>query len=122
MTSAEFVEKHGELTNEEFVKLLYRQVLLREPSATEVAFQIAALQTGSLARRVAMAQSFLNAEEFRRGVGPRLTAFLLYATLHQRGSTQTELLQRIFQITAGTSIQTLVEEILGSSEFAISLG
>ena len=116
IVSAEFVLKFGNLNNQDFARLMYRNVLLREPSQQEVNFQAGALASGIT--RAQLASNFLNSNEFRVGTGPRLTAFLLYATLLQRGPTQTELLLRSTQIQNGVPVRTMVDQILASQEFA----
>lgn len=88
LTSAEFVERTGTLDDRAFVALMYRQILLREPAAREVDFHAGTLGNGL--SRTSLARNFLSGTEFRDGAGPRLTAFLAYATLLQRQATTTE--------------------------------
>ena len=64
------------------------RVLLREPAPSEVDFQAGALSSGLT--RAELARNVLLSREFRIGTGPRLTAFLVYATLLQRQPTTTE--------------------------------
>ncbi|WP_404298051.1 DUF4214 domain-containing protein [Halomonas sp.] len=53
MESPEFQEKYGEdLTNEEFVKLLYENVLDREPDEEGLAYWVKVLEEGSLRNEV----------------------------------------------------------------------
>jgi hypothetical protein len=115
LNSAEFQLKYGQLSDEEFVRLMYRNILLREATQAEVDFMLTALASGI--PRIQLATNFLNSEEFRLGVGPRLTAFILYACLLLRDPTSTEMEQRVAQIAGGTPVRTLVQEILQSSEF-----
>jgi hypothetical protein len=86
VNSAEFLAKNPSLTDDNFIRLLYRQILGREASAAEVNLQLPALAAG----RSQMACNFLNTPEFRLGTDARLTAFLLYATLLLRDSSQQE--------------------------------
>ena len=79
-------------------------------------YQAGALTGGT--SRPQLASNFLNSTEFRIGTGPRLTAFLLYATLLQRGPSEQELLFRAAQIQSGVPVRTLVEEFINSAEFA----
>ncbi len=116
---AEWKLRFGTPNNQEFVRLLYRYVLLREASQHEVDLQVGALTGG--VTRVQLATAFLNTAEFRQGTGARLTAFLLYALLLQRDPTETEMNSRIAQLSGGTPIANIVQEIVASSEFGTLL-
>jgi hypothetical protein len=109
------------------VTLLYRHILLREPSNSEIDFQAAALARGTT--RVQLAANFLDSLEFRNGTGPRLTAFLLYATLLQRDPTPVEFeaavahaasVQQIGDTTARMNAlrERLIAPIVNGSELA----
>jgi len=113
----EFQLQNGALSNENYVRVLYRQVLLREPSATEVSGQAAVLSSG-VGSRTNMALGFLASPEFQGGTSPRLIAFLLYAGLLQRDPTTTERNALTAQIQAGTTVPTAALNILNSVEFA----
>jgi hypothetical protein len=115
INSAEYMLKNPNQTPEQFVTLLYIQVLGRTPSQDEVNFQAAALNAGL--SRVALATSFLNAPEFRLGTDARLNAFLLYATLLSRDASVPELQNRMIQLGAGTPLQSIIADFLGSVEF-----
>jgi hypothetical protein len=114
--SAEYRLKFGNPGKADFVRLLYRYILLREPSQAETDWQAGNLGDGSLARRVEMARQILNSAEFRIGTGPRLSAFLLYATLAQRDAAVTERAALAQQITKGVPVGTLIESLLSSAE------
>lgn len=112
--SAEWIGKFGNPSDAEFVRLLYRNILLREPSQPEVDFQAAALKTLT---RVAMATSFLNSAEFRISTGARLTAFLLRATLLNREGSAAEFNSFVSRLSSGTVPKTLIGEIVQDAEF-----
>jgi hypothetical protein len=114
MNSAEYKLKFGNPSDDEFVRLLYRHILLRDASPNEVALQVGALKSVS---RVQLATAFLNTPEFRQGAGPRLSAFLLFGTLLQRNPTGAEGLQYVNALASGVSLSTAVEQILSSTEF-----
>jgi hypothetical protein len=116
LNSAEYSLKFGSPSNPEFVRLVYRNVLRREPSQPEVNFQVGALTAGIT--RVQLASDFLNSNEFRVGIGARLTAFLLYATLLLRGPSQEEFSLRAAQIQNGVPVRQLVDQIISSPEFS----
>jgi Domain of unknown function (DUF4214) len=122
LDSAEYKLKFGTVSAPQFVTLLYRHVLLREPGGNEVAFHVAtSLTPDSTNARVELARRFLNTAEFRQGTGTRLTSFLLFATLLQRdGSAQ----ERAFwsgQIQAGVPLINIFAAIIGTPEFAALL-
>jgi hypothetical protein len=112
---AEWKLKFGTPSDQDFVRLLYRYILLREPSQSEVNLQAGALSSG--VTRVQLATNFLNTAEFRQGTGPRLTAFLLHALLLLRDPADAEMTSRIGQIAGSTPIKSIVQEIVSSSEF-----
>jgi hypothetical protein len=115
VNSIEFGLRFGSPTADEFVRIMYRNILLREPSPAEVAFQVAALDRG--VTRVQLTENFLNSSEFRTGTGARLTAFLLYAVLLGRDPSPGDLTFRAMQLQSGTSVQTLVGQFLNAPEF-----
>jgi hypothetical protein len=71
--SHEFALRFPGQSAPDFVRHLYRNVLLREPSPAEVDFHVNSMQSGGL-NCVDDAVNFLNVPEFRAGVAPRLTA------------------------------------------------
>jgi hypothetical protein len=115
----EFNLKNPNLSARDFVKLLYRQILLREAAESEVNFQVAALATGLT--RTALAVNFLNSSEFRVGTGARLMAFLIYATILNRNSTQPEQILRIQQLTSGVPLEQIVNDLVSSAELTALL-
>jgi hypothetical protein len=115
VNSQEFGERFGAPTAEEFVRLMYRNILLREPANNEVAFQVAALNAGLT--RVQLAENFLGSSEFRNGTGARLTAFLLYAVLLGRDASPGDRALRVMQLQSGMPLRTLVEQFINGAEF-----
>jgi hypothetical protein len=114
LNSGEYSLRFGSPDNSEFVRLLYRYVLLREATPAEVNFHVGSLQTST---RSQVATSFLNSAEFRQGTGPRLSAFLLYATLVLRDGTPGELAEIRTRIAGGVPLRTLLLEIISGPEF-----
>lgn len=113
--SPEYALRFGTPDNPAFVRLLYRHVLLREATQAEVDFQVSALTSSNT--RAQMAAAFLNSGEFRAGTGPRLTAFLLYATLLFRDASSAEFEAARSQTAAGASLLNLIPPIMEGSEF-----
>jgi hypothetical protein len=109
LTSPEFSLRFGTLSDSAFVTLMYRQVLLREPTSAEVAFQVAHLNVG----REAIARNMLLSQEFAIGTGPRLTAFLALACLLGREPVAAE-----FSSALALPPAQLLQQVIRSPEFA----
>lgn len=114
INSAEFKLKNPNITDPDFVRLLYRQIMGREASQTEVDFQVRNMSAAN--NRVNLAVAFLTSAEYRVRVGPRLTGFLLHALLLQRDPSISELTERADQIAFGDSLTSIVEDMLAVSE------
>jgi hypothetical protein len=119
VNSAEFLARNPSLSNEDFIRLLYRQILGREAASSEVALQLPALAGSG---RGQMACNFLNTPEFRQGTDARLTAFLLYATLLLRDSSDQERtnLKNVLA-TNPSSLDSLLNIFANSAEITILL-
>lgn len=115
--SGEYLERFGTPSEADFVRLLYRHILLREASQAEVDFQVTQGLNRGLTR-IQLASNFLNSQEFRTGQGPRLTAFLLYSTILLRSGTDIELTNARNNIQGGLPVRTLIEDLFNSAEFA----
>jgi hypothetical protein len=115
LMSAEYELRFPAQSASDFVRHLYRNVLLREASQAEVDFHVGSLQTGGLTR-VDVAVNFLNAPEFRAGIGPRLTAFLLYAAILQRDSTPGERSSWAEVIGRGAPFADVIATFVNSGE------
>jgi hypothetical protein len=88
LNSAEYALTYGTPSDTQFVQLLYQNVLRRTPSSTELAAQLALLQSGT--SRTQLAMNFLTSTEFQQNSGAKLNAFLAYACLLQRDAEQWE--------------------------------
>lgn len=117
LNSEEFKLKYENLSNAAFTTLLYTQILGRAPTPAEVLWR-EGLLTGGMTR-AAMARDLLSSTEFRIGNNARLTAFLLYATLLNRGASPAEFQQRRDQIAVNPSeamVRSILTEIVQSAE------
>jgi hypothetical protein len=122
VNSEEYRLKFGMPAAPQFVTLLYRHVLLREPAMQEVAFHVNTLLTPDTpANRVELARRFLNSQEFREGANARLTAFLLYATLLHRDATETERELIRLRIASGEPSLSVIQDFVTSAEFNLLL-
>jgi hypothetical protein len=118
INSAEFQLRNGTLSDDNFIRLLYRQILGREASQQEVNFQLSVLPATG---RVQMAVNFLNSSEFRIRTDSRMAAFLLYATLLFRQPNSSEMSFRQGQIATGTPVRSLVDQFIQVREFTDQL-
>lgn len=84
LNSPEYRARWGTPSDSEFIRLLYRYILLREATEPEVAGHVATLATLS---RTTVAYNFLHTPEYFLRIGPRLSAFMLGAVLRQRDNT-----------------------------------
>lgn len=82
------------------------------------------MRPSKLASPAFIAVQFLRSNEFITKVGPRLTAFLLYATLLGRDPTLGELDQRIAQLTniSQEGLRAVIAEFVNSAEFRQIVG
>jgi len=119
LNSLEYQLKYGTPPDAEFVRILYRNVLRREPSQAEVDFQVAALQSGT--SRTQLAWNFLTSAEFRQNSGPRLTAFLQYACLLLRDAEQWERDYWANLMIGGMSVRDVFGYFVHSAEMGLLL-
>jgi len=114
LNSEEYALHYGNLTNDAFVRALYRTILLRVPTDPEVSAQVLNLNSTT---RSTMAYGFLQSPEFYRGNGSRLTTFLLYGTLLFRDPGGIERLNMLGRLDRSVTRATLIDDLLSSAEF-----
>lgn len=119
LNSEERMLRFGAQTNETFVRSLYQHVLMRTPSAGEIALQTDFLNRGG--SRSTLAREFLKSEEFRISTDSRLLANLLYFCLLWRDPDPAERTMLINSLRAGASVRTVIDTILRSPQFALRL-
>jgi hypothetical protein len=115
LNSEEYRIKYGVQTNAQFVQSLYKSILMRDAQLHEINLQSNALNTGMT--RAQVASAFLMSAEFQAYNGPRLTAFLLFATLLNREPTMGELNSLASEIASRVPLNVSIDRILGSTEF-----
>ncbi|HYO80019.1 MAG TPA: DUF4214 domain-containing protein, partial [Bryobacteraceae bacterium] len=120
ITSEEFLLNNGSLSDEDYIRMLYRQALGRTGGAGEVTGWVQTMRTPPN-NRVVVGRSFLRSPEFVAGAGARLTTFLLYATLLARDPSKAERALMIDRISHGTPVSTLIAELIDSAEFSALL-
>jgi hypothetical protein len=119
LNSLEYQLKYGHPPDDEFIRLLYRNILRREPSQADVDFQLGRLRSGT--PRTHIAADFLNSPEFQAGSGPKLISFLQYATLLQRDAEQWERDYWAELMTGGMTVRTVFWYFVTSAEMKLML-
>jgi hypothetical protein len=116
INSPEWALTFGAPDNPAFVRLLYQNVLLRQPAQAEVDFHVKNLVNGQT--RTELARNFLDSEEFRQGTGAKLTAFLLYMAVLGRDTVSTEFDDIVNLLKSGKSVNEAISSLVGTPEFA----
>ncbi len=127
--SAEFQQTYGSLSNQEFVELVYANVLGRPGEPAGVAFWVTALNDGTLSRGQVM-NGFSEGEEFRLRTGTSQAAMTpvahqierLYRSYFLRGADQGGLDFWLEQFASGADLGTLSGEFAVSTEFVNAYG
>ncbi len=117
LQTPEYNLRWGNPTPAEFVRQMYKYILLREASDAEVAWQVGNLGPAGIGERVGMARNFLNSNEFRIGAGPRLSAFLLYAAVLARDGGEGERAYMADAIKKGVSVAAMIAGYVETPEF-----
>ena len=115
LLNAEEFRTVSQLSDPEFVSLLYRQVLRRMPSQSELDGMLAELQSGT--SRAQLAVRSVESAEFQAAADAQLTTFSLYATVLQRRPSPFEGSGIASQIQSGASVPTLASALLNGPEF-----
>lgn len=114
--SAEFQQLYGTLTNEEFVQLVYQNVLGREADAGGLAFWTTELETGNRTRGQVML-GFSESAEYTGQTTSEVYANMVIAGLVQRTATAEELAIWVGQLDGGAPGLTMIEEYINSAEY-----
>jgi hypothetical protein len=119
LNSTEYQMKYGTPTDDQFVLLLYQNLLRRTPTAAEEAAQLALLSSGTSRTQVAM--SLLTGTEFQADSGPELTAFLQYACLLVRDAEQWERDYWANLMSTTMTVSQVFYDFINSAEMGILL-
>jgi hypothetical protein len=117
ITSPEFAQRFGNPDNEGFVKVVYRNVLGREPDAGGLAYWKGLLDGNALTRAQLM-DSFARSAEFDAAVRNRAYAMLLYLGLLRRSPEPAGLEYWAQAVGTGTPLETLTGAFIDSAEYA----
>lgn len=109
--SPEFVRTYGALSDDAFVRLVYRNLFDRAPDAGGRAYWLRRLDDGL--GRGSMMTKFSESSEYRRRSQPSVSTAILYRHLLQRMPTAPELAAQV----AKGSAATVVTDVIASSEY-----
>ena len=113
--SPEFERSYGALGEEDFVRLVYQNVLGREPDAAGQAHWVGQLQRG-LSRGALMLQ-FSESAEYQAFHQGSTQVVMTYVGLLRRAPEQTGFDHWLAQLKGGASIVELIESFLRSPEY-----
>ena len=117
--SSEFKTKYGSLTPEEFVTLIYKNVLDRDPEPSGFAFWVKRIKTGT--SRGSVMLSFSDSSEYIRHQTNEVKVVTAYLGMLRRTPTQAEYLAQVARLDAVapvTTIQDVMTELLASAAYA----
>jgi hypothetical protein len=117
--SQEYALKYGNPPDDEFVRVLYRNIFRREALQSELDQQVFTLRSGT--SRAQLASNLLNSTEYRQWSGPTLTAFLQYACLLLRDAEQWERDYWADYMTRGMSVYQVFFSFINSAEMGLLL-
>lgn len=118
-SSPEFVARYGQLTNEQFVQQLYRNILRREADPSGLTFWSAQLNAGS--SRGAVLLGLTQSAEFQQASSATIRAVALYTAFFDRLPTPAEIDALAPQVNAGASDAQLAIEFYNSAAFGSRL-
>lgn len=115
-TSAEFLARYGALTNEQFVTLVYDNVLGRAPDAGGLAYWTGRLDSGELTRGGVML-GFSESAEYQALIGNEVYVTMMYVGMLRREPEQAGFDFWVGYMDSGNSGLDLIGGFLGSAEY-----
>ncbi len=115
-TSPEFVATYGSKTNREFVQLVYRNILERQPDAAGFTFWLGELDAGRQTRGSLMAV-FSESAEFVTKTLAKVKVTQLYVAMMQRGPDAEGFAYWVARLASGSSDMSLLLAFYGSIEY-----
>jgi hypothetical protein len=113
--SSEFTRRYGALTKEQFVQLVYQNVLGRAPDASGLAYWVRQLNNGSTRGRLMV--GFSESSEYIRKQAPTTTIVETWFGMLHRGASAAEMTGYTTRLKSGTPITTIMSELLASTEY-----
>lgn len=113
--SSEFKRRYGSLSDTDFVKLIYQNVLARKPDASGLAYWTRQLTKGQSRGRLMV--GFSESSEYTRKQGPTTATVEIWFGMLHRGPTPAELTGYSARLASGTPSTTIIGEIMASTEY-----
>ena len=114
--SAEFGTRYGALTNQQFVTLVYGNVLGRAPDASGLAYWTGQLASGARDRGSVML-GFSESPEYRTTIGNEAYVTLVFAGMLRRAPASAGFNAWVSSLDGGNPRVNLVNAVLGSAEY-----
>jgi hypothetical protein len=114
--SSEFRTKYGNTTPEQFVTLVYQNVLERNPDASGLSFWANRIRNGT--PRGQVMTNFSESSEGRRVIGPRSDTILVALGMYGRIPSATLFNAIVAERQAGEPREVIPLRILASGEYA----
>jgi hypothetical protein len=115
--SSEFKHTYGSLSNQAFVELVYQNVLGRPGDAGGISFWTSQLNTKARDRGEVMV-GFSESSEYKRTQGAAVNTSVAYILLLGRAPTTAEFNAAVTELNASTSVSTLIQQLMRTTEFA----
>lgn len=113
--SSEFKRKYGALSNEDFVTLIYEDVLERPKDPSGFAFWVRKLDNGTGRGQVML--NFSDSNEYVTKQASEVKAVTTYLGMLRRTPTSSEMAAVVARLDGGTPITTIISEILASASY-----
>lgn len=115
-TSNEFRQRYGALNNEQFVTLIYNNILNRAPDSTGLSFWLSELTDGRRSRGQVMAD-FSESPENKLKTKGWVQVVTAYTRMLQQEGDEATLAQWVPVANAGGSLQPLIEQLMARAEY-----
>lgn len=114
--SQEFGQRYGNLDNEQFVTLIYHNVLERAPDANGKAYWLDRMNHGGLTRGALMV-GFSESTEYMQTSAHKTNLALLYAHMLRRSPDQASFDNGVASLNSGKPLLNLIDELMSSAEY-----
>lgn len=114
--SSEFLTRYGSLTNDQFVTLLYQNVLGRVPDSAGKTGWVNQLNAGSMTRGQVMLAFSESSENVTKSVN-KVKVTMLYVALLRRSPDQSSFNSAVTAMNGGVSFLDLITGFLNSTEY-----
>lgn len=116
LASSEFTDAHGNTSDADFITILYRNALGREPDPSGFDYFWNALASGAMTRDQVVT-AFIGSPEYMEHNGSRLLPLLLYFTLLRRDADPSGLSYYSGLLQSGIPLDRIINDVLASPEY-----